>query len=179
MRACQPTSDRFLEQAQEIRPTLMLMPRSGRGDSPVVAGQPTVRSRVSSRIKTELALRLTIERTRRATMIERYTVSRFSWATLVRLNRYLEFFGKLTTGLYVAFVATLVFGVNWKDLVESTFNSGAPVKGAIVLALVLPTLLFVALRSMVGYGRWRLQRELWRRDVAALEKPAATAAAEA
>lgn len=137
-----------------------------------MAAQPTVRSRVSSRIKTELALRLTIERTRRATLVERYTVSRFSWATLVRLNRYLEFFGKLTTGVYVAFVITVVFGVDWKDLVENTFNSGAPVKGAIVLALVLPTLLFVALRSMVGYGRWRLQRELWRRDVAQLERAA-------
>ncbi len=41
-------------------------------------------------------------------------------------------------------------------------------RGAIVLAIVLPTLLFVALHSMIGWGRWRLQRELWRRDVAQL-----------
>jgi hypothetical protein len=33
------------------------------------------------------------------------------------------------------------------------------------LAIVLPTLLFLAARSMLGFARWRLQRELWRRDV--------------
>ena len=27
------------------------------------------------------------------------------------------------------------------------------------------TLVFLAARSMLGYCRWRLQRELWRRDV--------------
>ena len=99
-------------------------------------------------------------------MTERYTVSKLSWDNCVRLNRYLEFFGKLTTAIYFAFVATVVFGVDWKGVVESTFNSGQPVRGAIVLAVVLPTLLFVALHSMIGWGRWRLQRELWRRDVA-------------
>jgi hypothetical protein len=44
-------------------------------------------------------------------------------------------------------------------------NSGKPVKGALVLVFVVPTLLFVAARSLIGFGRWRLQRELWRRDV--------------
>jgi hypothetical protein len=27
------------------------------------------------------------------------------------------------------------------------------------------TLVFLAARSMLGFARWRLQRELWRRDV--------------
>ncbi len=48
---------------------------------------------------------------------------------------------------------------------EGAFNSGRPVRGALVLVVILPTLAFVAARSMIGFGRWRLQRELWRRDV--------------
>lgn len=126
------------------------------------------RARALARVRAELAHRLTPERTRRATLTERYTVSRLPWEWCVRLNRYLEFFGRVTTVLYFAFVATLVLGVDWKGFVESAVNSGEPVRGAVVLAVVLPTLLFVALHSMIGWGRWRLQRELWRRDVAAL-----------
>ena len=38
-------------------------------------------------------------------------------------------------------------------------------RAAIVLAVVVPTLAFVAVRSLLGFARWRLQRELWRRDV--------------
>jgi hypothetical protein len=56
--------------------------------------------------------------------------------------------------------------VDWKDVVEDAINSGKPVKGAIVLVVVLPTFLFLLARSLVGFARWRLQRELWRRDVA-------------
>lgn len=126
-------------------------------------------ARAVARVRAELAQRLTPERTRRATLTERYTVSRLPWDWCVRLNRYLEFFGRVTTVLYCAFIATVVFGVDWRDMVESTFNSGDPVRGAFVLVIVLPTLLFVALHSMFGWGRWRLQRELWRRDVAALQ----------
>jgi hypothetical protein len=116
----------------------------------------------------ELAERLTIEYTRQPKLSERLTVSKLSWEHCVRLNRYLEFFGKVCSVLYVAFVGTVVIGLDWKKVVESTFNSGEPVKGAIVLAIILPTLAFVALHSMIGWGRWRLQRELWRRDVAQL-----------
>ena len=134
-----------------------------------MAGPPdnaSARARAIARARAELAERLTVEYTRRATTTERLTVSKLSWENCVRLNRYLEFFGKLTTAIYVVFVATVVFGLDWKSLVETTFNSGQPVRGAIILAIVLPTLLFVALHSMIGWGRWRLQRELWRRDVA-------------
>lgn len=102
-------------------------------------------------------------------MVERHTVARVRWEWIVRLNRYLEFFGKLTTVVYVIFVVTLVFGVDWREAVEHTFNSGEPIRGAVILAVALPTLLFVALHSILGYGRWKLQRELWRRDVARLE----------
>jgi hypothetical protein len=38
------------------------------------------------------------------------------------------------------------------------------------VAIIVPTLLFVAARSAIGFARWRLQRELWRRDVARLEE---------
>jgi hypothetical protein len=39
------------------------------------------------------------------------------------------------------------------------------IEGALALAILVPTLVFLAARSVLGYGRWRLQRELWRRDV--------------
>jgi hypothetical protein len=54
--------------------------------------------------------------------------------------------------------------------VEGVLNSGKPVRGAVALAIIVPTLLFVASRSLIGFARWRLQRELWRRDVARLEE---------
>jgi hypothetical protein len=60
--------------------------------------------------------------------------------------------------------------VDWKQVVEDALNSGRPVQGAFVLAVVLPTLAFVAARSTIGFARWRLQRELWRRDVERLEQ---------
>ena len=103
-----------------------------------------------------------------AELAERLTVSRLRWETIVRLNRYLEFFGRLTTLFYVAFALTVVFGVDWRDFVRETLNSGEPIRGALILVLVLPTLAFVAAHSFFGWGRWRLQRELWRREVAAL-----------
>jgi hypothetical protein len=121
--------------------------------------------RLRARLENALADRLSPERTRRPTRLERLTVQRLSWEQVVRLNRYLELFGKLTTVIWVVFVGTVVLGVDWKDLVEDAVNSGKPVKGAFVLAIVLPTLLFVAAHSIIGFARWRLQRELWRRDV--------------
>lgn len=125
-------------------------------------------ARSVARVRAALAARLTPERTRRPTLIERLTVSRLSWGACVRLNRYLEFFGRVATATYCVFIVTVIFGVDWRSVVEGTFNSGDPVRGAVVLAIVLPTLLFVALHSLTGWGRWRLQRELWRRDVALL-----------
>jgi hypothetical protein len=117
------------------------------------------------RLRAALAERLTPEHTRRATLFERLTVRRLGWDALVRLNRYLEVVGRLATCVWIAFLGTVVLGVDWRETVEDTVNSGKPVKAAIALALILPTLLFVAVRSMVGFMRWRLQRELWRRDV--------------
>lgn len=136
-------------------------------DRPRRAGSPPAsrRSRIAERVRLELALRLSPEGTRRATMIERYTVGKLSWRLLVRMNRWLEFSGKITTGVWAMFIVTVFFGVDWKAVVEETFNSGEPVRGAIILAVVIPTLLFVALHSMIGYARWRVQRELWRRDI--------------
>lgn len=120
----------------------------------------------ADRLKQALASRLTPEYTRRATTFERATVARLSWDRLIWLNRWLEAIGKVATAIWVAFMASLVFGVDWRDVVEAAINSGKPVKGAIVLLVVVPTLLFIAARSLIGFARWRLQRELWRRDVA-------------
>jgi hypothetical protein len=93
------------------------------------------------------------------------TVQRLSWDWVVRLHRYLEFFGKLATAVWVGFVVSLVVGFDWKKVVEQAVNAGRPVEGALALAILVPTLVFLAARSMLGYGRCRLPRELWRGDV--------------
>jgi hypothetical protein len=125
---------------------------------------------LGERIGVAIADRVSPERTRRATLLERLTVQRLSWDNVVRLNRYLALLGKLTTAVWVAFVASVILGFDWKDAVEETLNSGAPIKEALVVALLVPTLVFLAIRSVVGYWRWRLQRELWRRDVERLTR---------
>ena len=135
---------------------------------PPAGGARNVARRLTTKLRREIGARLSPEHTRAATLSERLTVSRLSWELIVRLNRYLEFFGKITTVIYAAFVVTVVFGVDWRQLVETTFNWGAPVRGAVSLVIVLVTLLFVALHSLIGYARWKLQRELWRRDVTRL-----------
>jgi len=121
--------------------------------------------RLRRRLGDELAARVSPERTRRATLIERLTVQRLSWEWVVRLHRLLEVAGKLTFGLWIAFIATVVLGVHWKEVLQDAVNSGRPIKAAVVLVIIVPTLLFVAARSAIGFARWRLQRELWRRDV--------------
>ena len=129
------------------------------------------------RLRGAVRARLTPEYTRRATGFERLTVTRLRWEQLVRLNRWLELLGKIATGLWVAFIASLAFGLDWRDVVEEAVNSGKPVEGALALAIVGPTLLFVAARSLIGFARWRLQRELWRRDVERLDGSSGTACA--
>jgi hypothetical protein len=144
-----------------------------------VTGQRTRRLR--ARLSAALADRLSPERIRRATMIERLTVRRLPWGWLERLNRYGALLGKIATVVWVGFCASIVLGVSWKDVVEAAVNSGRPVKGAVALAFIVPTLVFVALRSGLGYCRWRIQRELWRRDVERLSSqgPARAPAARA
>jgi hypothetical protein len=126
--------------------------------------------RLAGRLGGVIAQRLSPERTRRATFFERITVQRLSWEAVVRLHRWLELTGKLATAVWIAFVVSVLLGVNWKSVVEHAINSGRPVAGALAVAIIVPTLLFVAARSAIGFARWRLQRELWRRDVARLEE---------
>jgi hypothetical protein len=124
--------------------------------------------RLRPALRAALAERLSPDATRRATALERLTVARLSWDALVRVNRYLALVGKVATAIWVAVMASVVLGVEWKDLVEDAINSGKPVRGALALVILLPTLLFVAARSVIGFARWRVQRELWRREVARL-----------
>jgi hypothetical protein len=126
--------------------------------------------RLAARLDSVIAQRLSPERTRRATFLERITVQRLSWELVVRLHRWLELLGKLATVVWIGFVASVLLGVNWKSLVEHAINSGRPVAGALAVAIIVPTLLFAAARSAIGFARWRLQRELWRRDVARLKE---------
>ena len=129
-------------------------------------------TRLRVQIESALAARLSPERTRRATLFERLTVRRLSWDLVERCNRWLSLVGKFTTGIWAAFLASIVLGIDWRLLVEDALNSGKPVAGAIVLVVILPTFAFLLARSTIGFLRWRLQRELWRRDVERLEGPA-------
>jgi hypothetical protein len=122
-------------------------------------------NRFRQRVAAAIVARVSPERTRRPTLFERWTVQRLSWESVVRLNRILEVTGKLATAIWVVFVFTLVLGVEWKGVVEGAINSGKPLENALLLAVVLPTVAFLAARSLIGFARWRLQRELWRRDV--------------
>jgi hypothetical protein len=142
-------------------------------ENPTIARTHHIRDssgRLVSRLGAAIAERLSPERTRRPTRLERMTVCRLPWEWVVRVHRWLELSGKLATAVWVVFVASVVLGVNWKHVVENAINSGRPVAGALTVAIIVPTLLFVAARSAIGFARWRLQRELWRRDVARLEE---------
>jgi hypothetical protein len=67
--------------------------------------------------------------------------------------------------VWVAMIATIVLGVDVKDEVESVLNSGRPLRYVAIFAVLVPTIAFFLLHSVIGFLRWRLQRELWRRDV--------------
>jgi hypothetical protein len=131
--------------------------------------QPSRGRRLRSGIQSAFVQRLSPEQTRRASWFERQTVGRLGWNTIARLNRWLELLGRIATFVWVAIVATIVLGVNLRDEVESVLNSGRPLRYVAILTLVLPTVAFFLLHSTIGFLRWRLQRELWRRDVERLE----------
>ena len=121
--------------------------------------------RLRARLSGEFASRLSPERTRRATLFERLTVRRLQWETITRLNRWLELLGRIATYVWAALIALIVLGLDLKQTVEDVINSGEPVRAALVLAALAPTLAFFLAHSAIGFARWRLQRELWRRDV--------------
>jgi hypothetical protein len=127
------------------------------------------RTRLRAGIESAFAQRLSPERTRRATLFERLTVGRLDWETVARLNRWLELLGRIATVVWVGLIATIVLGVDVKDWVEEVINSGEPLQDVVIVALILPTLAFFLLHSTIGFLRWRLQRELWRRDVERLQ----------
>jgi hypothetical protein len=131
--------------------------------------EPSRRARLRAGIETVFAERLSPERTREPTLFERLTVSRLDWNTVARLNRWLELLGRIATVVWVGIVATIVLGLNVKSLVEDLFNSGKPVKEVLLIAVIVPTLAFFLAHSTIGFLRWRLQRELWRRDVERLQ----------
>jgi hypothetical protein len=131
--------------------------------------EPSRRRRLREGIESVFAERLSPERTRRSTLFERYTVGRLDWDTVARLNRWLELLGRIATVVWVALIATIVLGVDVRDSVEGLINSGQPLRKVVIVAVILPTLAFFLLHSMIGFLRWRLQRELWRRDVERLE----------
>ena len=135
--------------------------------------ESTRTQRLRAGIQTVFAQRLSPERTRRASWFERQTVGRLAFDTIARLNRWLELLGRIATAVWVAMIATIVLGVDVKDEVESVLNSGRPLKYVAVFALVVPTVVFFLLHSIVGFLRWRLQRELWRRDVERLDAASA------
>ena len=119
-----------------------------------------------TKLRTAISAHLSPERTRRATLFERRTVSRLDWDRLVRFNRWLELIGKVTTALWIGGLLSLVLGVDWEQVLAEAVNSGRPVKAALALVVAIATFVFIAARSLIGFARWRIQRELWRREVA-------------
>lgn len=127
------------------------------------------RQRIRKSVESVFFERLSPERTRRATLFERLTVGRLDWDTIARLNRWLELLGRIATAVWVCLIAAIVLGVDVRDLVQGAVNSGEPLREVVVIAVIVPTLGFFLLHSTIGFLRWRLQRELWRRDVARIE----------
>lgn len=120
---------------------------------------------LAARVTSAIEAKLSPEGTRRATLFERMTVRRLPWMWLVRLNAWLSALGKLATTLYCIAIAAFVIGVDVRPTVEDALNSGKPIEHVFVLVILIPTVIFLLARSLIGYGRWKLQRELWRRDV--------------
>jgi hypothetical protein len=120
---------------------------------------------LATRVTTALEARLSPAGTRRPTLLERWTVRRLPWRTLVALNAWLNGLGKVATGLYCALLASLVLGLDLRPAVQNALNSGRRIEHVLLLVVLLPTVLFLLTRSMLGWGRWKVQRELWRRDV--------------
>ncbi|MDA0174340.1 hypothetical protein OJ998_34895 [Solirubrobacter taibaiensis] len=120
---------------------------------------------LAARVTGAIEAHLSPAGTRRATLFERLTVCRLPWATLVRVNAWLAALGKLATSLYCAVIAAFVIGFDFRPTVQSALNSGRPIEHVAVLVILIPTVIFLLARSMISYGRWKVQRELWRRDV--------------
>jgi hypothetical protein len=120
---------------------------------------------LAARAKSVIEAKLSPEGTRQPTLFEQLTVRRVSWDLLVRLNKWFSALGKLATTLYCAVIAALVIGIDIRPAVQDLLNSGKPIEHVFVLALLFPTIAFLLLRSLLGWGRWKVQRELWRRDV--------------
>jgi len=120
---------------------------------------------IAARARTVIEAKLSPEGTRRATLFEQLTVRRLSWELLVRLNRWLSVLGKLATTVYCGVIAAIVIGVDIRPTLQDALNSGKAIEHVFVLAIVIPTVIFLLARSMIGWMRWKVQRELWRRDV--------------
>ena len=120
---------------------------------------------LATRVTSAIQAKLSPEGTRRPTLFETLTVRRLPWPWLVRLNKWLSALGKVSTAIYCLVIATLVVGVDVRHTLERLLNSGKTIEHAVVLAIVIPTVIFLLLRSMLGWMRWKVQRELWRRDV--------------
>ncbi len=110
-------------------------------------------------------------------MTERLTVSLMPWHRLVLVNRVLEIIGKIATFVWFTTIAAIILGFDMRDAVSGAFNSGRPIEGIFALSILIPTVIFLLIRSAVGYCRWRVQRELWRRDVKRLSRLARDAGA--
>ncbi len=126
--------------------------------------------RLALRVTSALYARLSPEGTRRPTLFERLTVRPLPWSWIVRLNVWLSALGKVATCVWVATIAALVIGVDVRPVVQDALNSGKPIEHVAVLVILIPTIIFLLARSMIGWLRWKLQRELWRRDVERLSQ---------
>ena len=138
-----------------------------------MSGDRLVTETLREQVAAVIARRVSPDRTRAATWLERLTVARLSWTTLVRLNAALEIVGRAATAIWVGVIAAAVIGLRWRNALESALNAGRPVRAIVALALLLAIGVLVAVHSLLGFARWRIQRELWRREIASTASPGA------
>lgn len=130
--------------------------------------KPVAKPSLRRRFAVAVRRRFTPEGTRAASLVERVALGRLSARAVARLNAALEMIGELATWLLIGIFAAALFGLDWRGKIESSFNQGEPIQHAVTIGILLSVLSLVALRSVIGAFRWRIQRELWRRDAAAL-----------
>ena len=73
-----------------------------------------------------------------------------SWDAITRLNRWLELLGRIATVVWAGLIASIVLGVDVKELVQEV-NSGQPLQDVVIVAVIVPTLAFFVLHSVIGF----------------------------
>ena len=106
--------------------------------------------RLTLRVTSALTEKLSPEGTRRPTLFEQLTVRRLEWRWIVRLNTWLSAVGKVATGIWVATIVVILSGVELRPVLQDVLNGGKTIEHVFALAIVVPTIVFLLARSILG-----------------------------